>query len=43
MLTVNQTQDVLVDTRGYIYITGSAWGIWILRYTGPDQPAPRTR
>jgi hypothetical protein len=42
-LTVNQTQDVLVDTRGYIYITDSAWGIWILRYTGPDQPAPTSR
>jgi hypothetical protein len=40
MLAVNQTQDVLVDTRGNIYITDSAWGIWILRYTGPDQPAP---
>jgi hypothetical protein len=43
MLTVNQTQDVLVDTRGYIYITDSAWGIWILRYTGPDQPVPTSR
>ena len=43
MLTVNQTQDVLVDTRGYIYITESASGVWILRYTGPDQPAPTTR
>ena len=38
-----QTQDVLVDTRGYVYITDSAWGIWILRYTGPDQPAPTAR
>lgn len=35
-LTVNQTQDVLVDTRGYAYITDSAWGIWIVRYTGDD-------
>ena len=39
-LKVNQTQDVLVDTRGYIYITDSAWGIWVLRYTGKGQPAP---
>jgi hypothetical protein len=39
-LKVNQTQDVLVDTRGYVYITDSAWGIWILRYTGDGQPAP---
>jgi hypothetical protein len=43
MLTVNQTQDVLVDTRGYIYITDSAWGIWVLRYTGKGQPAPTGR
>lgn len=40
MLKVNQTQEVLVDTRGYLYITDSAWGIWVLRYSGPDQPAP---
>jgi hypothetical protein len=35
MLLVNQTQDVLVDARGYAYITDSAWGIWVLRTTGP--------
>jgi len=33
-LTV-QTEDVLVDTRGYIYISHKNQGIWILRYTGP--------
>ena len=32
--------DVLVDTRGYIYVTDKQWGVWILRYSGPDQPAP---
>ena len=37
---VNQTEDVLVDTRGYVYITDKNWGLWITRYTGPDQPAP---
>ncbi len=42
-LTVNQTQDVLVDTRGFIYLTDSAWGIWVARYTGPDQPAPTAK
>jgi hypothetical protein len=42
-LKVNQTQDVLVDTRGNIYVTDSAWGIWILRYVGPDQPAPTAK
>lgn len=42
-LTVNQTQDVLVDTRGNIYITDSAWGIWVARYSGPNQPAPTAK
>ena len=37
---VTQTEDVLVDTRGYIYVTDKQWGVWILRYRGPDQPAP---
>jgi hypothetical protein len=40
---VTQTEDVLVDTRGYIYITDKNWGMWILRYAGPDQPAPTER
>jgi hypothetical protein len=35
---VNQTEDVLVDTRGNIYITDKQWGLWILRYTGPGEP-----
>jgi len=35
---VSQTEDVLVDTRGNIYITDKNWGIFILRYTGPEQP-----
>jgi hypothetical protein len=37
---VTQTEDVLVDTRGYIYVTDKQWGVWILRYSGADQPAP---
>ena len=40
---VTQTEDVLVDTRGYIYVTDKQWGLWIVRYTGPDQPAPTDR
>jgi hypothetical protein len=31
---VLQTEDVLVDRRGYIYITDKNQGIWILKYTG---------
>lgn len=31
---VSQTEDVLVDTRGFIYITHKNQGLWILRYTG---------
>ena len=40
---VTQTEDVLVDTRGYIYVTDKQWGLSILRYTGPDQPVPTDR
>src|SRR5262245_66529782 len=40
---VAQTEDVLMDTRGYVYITDKNWGVWILRYRGPDQPAPIDR
>ncbi len=36
---VQQSEDVLVDTRGYIYLDDKHWGLYILRYTGPDQPA----
>lgn len=34
---VVQTEDVLVDKRGYIYITHKNQGLWILRYTGPQR------
>ncbi len=37
------TQDVLVDTRGYIYITDYNLGLFVLKYTGPGQPAPTAR
>ncbi len=40
---VNQTEDVLVDTRGYIYVDDKHWGLFILKYTGPDQPAPTAK
>ena len=40
---VTQTEDVLVDTRGNIYLTDKNWGLWVVRYTGPDQPAPTDR
>ena len=31
---VEQTEDVLVDTRGYVYITNKQQGVWVLQYTG---------
>jgi hypothetical protein len=31
---VAQTEDVLVDRRGFIFITDKNQGLWILRYTG---------
>ena len=37
------TEDVLVDTRGNIYITDKQWGLFILRYTGKGEPAPAAR
>jgi hypothetical protein len=40
---VNQTEDVLVDTRGNIYITDKQWGLFVLRYTGKGQPPPTAR
>jgi hypothetical protein len=30
---VSQTEDVLVDTRGYIYTNDKNEGLWILRLT----------
>jgi hypothetical protein len=39
---VTDSEDVLVDTRGYIYITDRNQGIWILRYTGPKSGARST-
>jgi hypothetical protein len=32
-----QTEDVLVDARGFIYITQKNQGIWILRFTGEEK------
>jgi hypothetical protein len=31
---VAQTEDVLVDSRGYIYITHKNQGLYVLKYTG---------
>lgn len=33
---VAQTEDVLVDRRGNIFITDKNQGLWVLRYTGPQ-------
>jgi len=40
---VSQTEDVLVDTRGNIYVTDKQWGIFVLRYTGKGEPAPTAK
>ena len=34
---VSQTEDVLVDSRGYIYVDDKNEGLWILRRTGDDE------
>ncbi|MBI4888191.1 MAG: hypothetical protein HY824_13945 [Acidobacteria bacterium] len=36
---VSNGADVIVDTRGYIYMSDRSQGIWVLRYTGP-KPGP---
>ncbi len=40
---VNETEDVLVDTRGNIYITDKHWGMFVLRSTTKAQNANVTR
>ena len=40
---VSQTEDVLVDTRGNIYITDKQWGLFVLRYTGKGEPPPTAK
>ena len=37
---VSQTEDVLVDRRGNIFITDKNQGLWILRYVGPKAGGP---
>lgn len=33
-------EDVLVDTRGYAYVTDGQQGLWVVRYTGKAPRAP---
>ena len=40
---VNQTENVLVDTRGNIFVTDRQLGLFVLRYTGPGEPAPTAK
>jgi hypothetical protein len=40
---VSQTEDVLVDARGNIFITNKQWGLFILKYTGQGEPAPTAK
>jgi hypothetical protein len=40
---VNETEDVLVDTRGNIYITDKHWGMFVLRSTTKAQNSNATR
>ncbi len=37
---INWSEEVAVDTRGNIFMDEDKWGIFILRYKGPGQPAP---
>jgi hypothetical protein len=40
---VQQTEDVLIDTRGNIHITDKQWGLVVLHYTGKVEPAPTAK
>jgi len=40
---VTQTEDVLVDTRGSIYVTDKQWGLFVLRNAGKGQPEPAAK
>ena len=40
---VNETEDVLVDTRGNIYITDKHWGMFVLRSATKGQNSNATR
>jgi hypothetical protein len=40
---VSETEDVLVDTRGNIFITDKHWGIFVLKYLGKGEPAPTAK
>ena len=40
---VNQTENVLVDTRGNIFVTDRQLGLFVLRYDGAGEPAPTAK
>ena len=40
---VNQTENALVDTCGNIFVTDRQLGLFVLRYTGPGEPAPTAK
>jgi hypothetical protein len=37
------TEEVLVDTRGNIYINDKQWGLFVLKYTGEGEPKPTAK
>jgi hypothetical protein len=37
---VSQTEDVLINIQDNIYTANKKWGLFILLYTGPGEPAP---
>jgi hypothetical protein len=40
---INWSEEVAVDTRGYIYLNDDKWGTFILKYTGKGQPKPTAK
>ena len=40
---INWSEEVAVDTRGYIYLNDDKWGTFVLKYTGEGQPKPAAK
>ncbi len=38
---VEQTEDVLVDTRGYVYVSNKNQGLWILKLDRESEDGDR--
>ena len=40
---INWSEELAVDTRGYIYMNDDKWGTFVLKYTGKEPPSPKAK